>query len=121
MTTPAGGDVGLESALSELRRTLSDTRSALARVQARPTTTPDERRALQREALSGALGTDMQRLARHVASGETSWPEVFEGISPHTDLLRDHLDRMVATHAESVRRRIEADPEFDPRAPHEDG
>lgn len=120
MTTPGWGDGGLDSALRELRQTLIDTRSALARVQAQPTTTPEERRELQREALSGTLGTDMQRLGRYVQEGETSWPEVFEGISPHTDLLREHLDRMVATHAESVRHRIEADPEFDPRAPHED-
>jgi hypothetical protein len=120
VTSHPGGDFALAAALHDLRQTIADTRSALARVQAVPTTTPDERRELQREALTGSLGEDMQRLARHVEAGETSWAEVFEGDSPYTDLLRDHFDRMVATHAESVRRSIEADPEFDPQAPHED-
>lgn len=118
--TLSGGDFALESALRELRQTITDTRNALARVQSEPTTTPEERRELQREALSGALGSDMQKLARYVESGETSWPEVFEGISPHTDLLRDHLDRMVAIHGDGVRRQLEADPDFDPQTPHED-
>ena len=62
----------------------------------------------------------MQKLARHVRAGETSWPEVFDGGSPYTDLLRGHLDRMIAEHGERVRRSLERDPEFDPRAPHDD-
>ena len=120
MTLPGGGDFAMDAALRELRQTITDTRNALARVQSQPTTTPDERRELQREALSGALGPEMATIARHVESGETSWPEVFEGISPYTDLLRPHLDRMVAEHGDGVRRRLEADPEFDPQASHEE-
>ena len=50
---------------------------------------------------------------------DTSWPEVFEGISPYDDLLRSHLDRMVAVHGESVRQQVLADPFFDPTTPHE--
>jgi hypothetical protein len=62
----------------------------------------------------------MQTLARHVDAGETSWPEVFEGISPYTDLLKSHLDRMALIHTDDVRVAIEADPTFDPYAPHEE-
>jgi len=120
VTLPGDGDFALEAARRELRQTITDTRNALDRLQSQPTTTPDERRELQREALSGALGPEMATIARHVASGATSWPEVFEGISPYTDLLRPHLDRMIAEHGDSVRHRLEADPEFDPQAPHEE-
>ncbi|GAA3677472.1 hypothetical protein GCM10022237_41140 [Nocardioides ginsengisoli] len=115
MTTGAGHDPWLE-----LRATIAGARAALDRVRAVPTTTPEERRELQRVARSGELGPRMRELAEHVEAGETSWPEVFEGISPYTDLLRDHLDAMVALHGESVRQQLEADPTFDPTAPHED-
>jgi hypothetical protein len=110
----------IETAWREVRDTVASARATLDRVRAEATTTPEERRELQRQALGGELGPDMQRLARHVESGETSWPEVFEGISPYTDLLRSHLDRMVAIHGDGVRARIEGDPTFDPYAPHED-
>jgi hypothetical protein len=109
----------IDAAWRELQATISGARSALDRVRAEPTTTPEERRELQRVALSGELGPQMQQLARHVESGETSWAEVFEGISPYTDLLRGHLDRMIALHGESVRQQVEADPFFDPNASHE--
>lgn len=111
---------GIELALRELRQTVAATRAALARVQAQATTTPEERRELQAQARSGALGADMETIARHVESGETSWPEVFEGISPDTDLLRGHLERMLGQHAAGVRRQLLSDPGFDPLAAHED-
>ncbi len=110
----------IDEAWRELRSTITHAREALDRVRSEPTTTPDERRELQRRALAGELGPDMQRLARHVESGATSWPEVFEGVSPYSDLLRSHLDRMVAIHGERVRRQIQEDPLFDPTQPHED-
>ena len=109
-----------ERAWQELRATLDRARANLDRVRAVPTTTPEERRELQRVAASGELGPEMRELARHVQAGRTTWADVFEGTSPYTDLLRPHLDRMVALHGESVRRQIEADPEFDPMAPHDD-
>lgn len=111
--------MSVDAAWQELRDTVAAARAELDRVRSEPTTTPQERRELQRVALTGELGPQMQRLARHVEAGETSWPEVFEGISPYSDLLRGHLDRMVALHGERVRRRIEADPFFDPMTPHE--
>ena len=109
----------IDAAWRELRSTITSARAALDRVRSAPTTTPQERRELQRVALAGELGPDMQQLARHVESGATSWPEVFEGVSPYSDLLRGHLDRMVAIHGESVRRRLEDDPLFDPTSSHE--
>lgn len=118
MSTPSPEDV--EAAWAELRETIAGARAALDRVRAQPATTPEERRELQRIALSGDLGPEMQTLARHVDAGRTSWPEVFEGISPYTDLLRPHLDNMTALHADSVRRQLQDDPTFDPYAPHED-
>jgi hypothetical protein len=120
MSDAGATNAAIEEAWREVRETVATARATLDRVRAQPTTTPEERRELQQQALSGQLGPDMQQLARHVESGETSWPEVFEGISPYTDLLRGHLDRMAATHAEGVRALIEADPTFDPHQPHED-
>jgi hypothetical protein len=109
----------IDAALRELRQTVAATRAALARVQSHPTTTPEERRELQAQARSGTLGSDMETIARHVETGETSWPEVFESISPDTDLLRGHLERMVEQHAPAVRRQLLSDPGFDPLAPHQ--
>jgi len=114
-----GPQAAIDAAWRELQATISGARAALDRVRAEPTTTPEERRELQRVALSGRLGPQMQELAHHVEFGRTSWPEVFEGISPYADLLQDHLDRMVARHGPSVRRQLEADPLFDPAAAHE--
>lgn len=112
-------DASIEAAWRELQATIAGARAALDRVRAEPTTTPEERRELQQVALTGQLGPDMQRLARHVEAGETSWAEVFEGISPYDELLRSHLDRMVAVHGEGVRQQVLADPFFDPSTPHE--
>lgn len=120
MTDAAATNAAIEEAWRELRDTVATARATLDRVRGEPTTTPEERRELQQQALSGALGPEMQQLARHVESGATSWPEVFEGVSPYTDLLRGHLDRMAATHVDGVRARIEADPTFDPYEPHAD-
>jgi hypothetical protein len=118
--SPEDVNRAIDEGWRELRTTIAHARTTLDRVRATPTTTPEERRELQQQALSGELGRDMQTLARHVEAGETSWPEVFEGISPYTDLLRGHLDRMAQLHTEDVRRAIEADPTFDPLAPHEE-
>jgi hypothetical protein len=119
VTSQAPGADPIEAAWAQLRRTVADARSALDRVRARPTITPEERRELQREALSGALGSDMRRLARHVDAGQTTWADVFDGISPYTHLIRGHLARMADVHAEAVRRQLEAE-DFDALATHED-
>ena len=119
MTGPGGHEQAVVAALRDLRRMVAATRAELDRVRGRPTTTPEERAALQARALSGALGPGMEELARKVRSGRTTWPEVFEGVSPDADLVRDHVDRMLAEHRDAVRRALAADPEFDARAAHE--
>jgi len=109
----------IAAAWRELRATMAHARAALDRVRAEPVLTPEERRRLQADALAGTLGPDMQRLARHVEAGETSWAEVFDGSSPYAGLAATHLDRMIATHADRVRDALWADPEFDALAPHD--
>jgi hypothetical protein len=103
----------------DLRDTMAHARAALDRVRAEPVLTPQERRRLHADALAGPLGPDMQRLARHVEAGGTSWGEVFDGSSPYAGLAAAHLDRMIDAHADRVRDALRADPDFDPSAPHE--
>jgi hypothetical protein len=104
------------AALLAFRATLEMARGHLARVAATPVHTPDEREQLHRDARAGRLGPDMERLARLVEDGETSWGEVFEGSSPHTELLHSHLDTMEQRYAEDWKQALEDDPTFDPRS-----
>jgi hypothetical protein len=117
MTTNDGADDPIRAAWQELQQTLANARTALDRVRAQPVHTADERRELQQDAASGALGRDMQRLAEHVEAGRTSWGDVFEGTSEYSDLLTTHLDRMVEENQEMLKRAIEEDDGFDPMAP----
>ena len=117
MTTNDGADDPIRAAWQELQQTLSNARTALDRVRAQPVHSPDERRQLQQDAASGALGRDMQALAQHIEAGRTTWGEVFEGTSEYSDLLTPHLDRMVEENQEMLRQAIEDDEDFDPMAP----
>ena len=82
----------VDAAHDELREALGALRLALDAARARRRT--DETVALQRQALSGALGADMRTLARRVQGGATTWAEVFDGTSPDVDLARSHVARM---------------------------
>jgi hypothetical protein len=104
------------AALVAFRATIEMARAHVARVAATPVHTPEERAQLHRDALDGRLGPDMERLARLVEDGETSWGEVFEGSSPHAELLHSHLDTMERRYAEDWKRALEDDPTFDPRS-----
>ncbi|KRE94237.1 hypothetical protein ASG76_12740 [Nocardioides sp. Soil774] len=108
------------AALVAFRATLEMAQGHLARVAATPVHTREEREQLHRDALAGALGPDMERLARLVDDGETSWGEVFEGSSPHAELLHSHLDTMEQRYAEDWKRALEDDPTFDPRTVEEE-
>jgi hypothetical protein len=108
------------AALVAFRATLEMAQGHLARVAATPVHTPEEREQLHRDALAGTLGPDMERLARLVEDGETSWGEVFEGTSPHAELLHSHLDTMEQRYAEDWKRALEDDPTFDPRTVEEE-
>ncbi|TGN63144.1 hypothetical protein EXE59_03680 [Nocardioides eburneiflavus] len=103
------------AAMVAFQATLEMARGHLARVAATPVHTPDERHQLHRDALDGRLGPDMERLARLVEDGETSWGEVFEGSSPHAGLLHSHLETMEQRYAEDWKQALEDDPTFDPR------
>jgi hypothetical protein len=103
------------AAMVAFQATLEMARGHLARVAATPVHTPDEREQLHRDALEGRLGPDMERLARLIEDGETSWGEVFEQSSPHAELLHSHLDTMEQRYAEDWKQALEDDPTFDPR------
>ena len=113
---PGPGSDDIDGARRELQTALALAREALDRRRAVPVHTPDERAELQRDALAGRLGVDMQRLAEHIENGDESWQEVFEGIAPHGALFDGHLNRMSEEHAEDIRIAIEQDDEFDPLA-----
>ncbi|WP_310530095.1 hypothetical protein [Nocardioides sp.] len=113
---PGPGSDDIDGARRELQAALALAREALDRRRAVPVHTPDERAELQRDALAGRLGVDMQRLAEHIENGDESWQEVFEGIAPHGALFDGHLNRMSEEHAEDIRIAIEQDDEFDPLA-----
>ena len=66
----------------------------------------DETAALQRQAMSGALGAEMRTLAERVRAGATTWAEVFDGTSPDVDLARSHVGRMAEAHGPELRRQV---------------
>ena len=89
---------------AELREALAALRLALDAARARRRT--DDVAALQRQALSGALGADMRTLAERVRAGSTTWTEAFDGTSPDVDLARTHVARMAETHAVRLRGQV---------------
>jgi hypothetical protein len=114
---PQDPDDRVALAWAELRRSMAAARAALDRVRSTPVHTPEERAQLHRDALSGALGREMQELAEHVDAGRTSWTEAFEGTSPYSSLLDGHLSRMSVESAEAIRLAILEDEDYDPLAP----
>ena len=93
-----------DAAHAELREALGALRLALDAGRARPRT--DQTAALQRQALSGALGADMRTLAERVRAGATTWAEVFDGTSPDVDLARGHVARMADAHGPELRAQV---------------
>jgi hypothetical protein len=94
----------VDVAHAELREALGALRLALDAARARRRT--DETAALQRQALSGALGADMRTLAERVRAGSTTWADVFDGTSPDVDLARSHVARMAGAHGPRLRRQV---------------
>jgi hypothetical protein len=107
-------DDRLEAAHAGFRQALADARSHLARVAATPVHTPEQREELAADARAGQLGPQMRELAERIDAGETSWGEVFEGGSPHADLLLPHLTRMEEQYADHWRVIVRADLGLDP-------
>jgi hypothetical protein len=104
----------LDRARAELRSTMTHARVALEAARLRSAPSREELDQLQEDSRSGQLGPDMQRLAGHVAAGETAWSAVFDGTSPYKELLRGHLTAMGEQFAEPAREVLENDPTFDP-------
>ena len=100
----------LDQARAQLQDTIAATRSHLEASRARLAPTREELEQLQREAASGRLGPDMRRLAGLVAAGRTSWLDVFDGSSPHAQLLAGHLAAMGERYAPAVLESLAADP-----------
>ena len=93
-----------DAAHAELHEALGALRLALDAARARRRT--DETAALQRQALSGALGAGMRTLAENVRAGATTWADVFEGTTPDVDLARTHVARMAETHGPRLRGQV---------------
>ncbi|MBP2471742.1 hypothetical protein JOF53_000614 [Crossiella equi] len=119
MTTPEFSETALREAIAELDQTITTAQDRLYEFERDNQPTREELAALQREALRGELGPDMQRIARQVEDGRDTWQSVFTGTSPLTALLRGHLDRMAQENREAIGQAIEEDEDFDPFPPQE--
>lgn len=104
------------AAWAELGATIAGARAALDRARSTPVHTTEERRELHEDALSGSLGRPMRVLAERIEAGETSWGEVFEGSSPYSDLLQEHLTKMSEEQRTAIRQAVLEDEDFDPLA-----
>jgi hypothetical protein len=113
----SGPEDRILAARAELDQVIARVQEDLYRFQRQNEPTREELQALQDAALRGELGEDMRELARHVDSGRDTWASIFSGNSPHSDLLRAHLDRMVAENREAITTAIAQDPTFDPFPP----
>jgi ABC-type transporter Mla subunit MlaD len=108
------------AATAELDGVIAQARVDLARFERDNQPTAAELRELQQVAESGALGFDMQELARRVDDRTDSWPAIFSGESPNSVLLATHLNRMIEQNQEAARVAIEQDEDFDPFPPPEE-
>ncbi|MGX7825681.1 hypothetical protein ACTG9Q_11370 [Actinokineospora sp. 24-640] len=109
----------LRAAMADLDQVISRAQDDLYRFQRKNQPTREELQALQDAARRGELGGDMRELARRVERGQDSWQAIFSGASPHADLLRGHVERMVEENREAIRTALQENEEFDPLAPSE--
>lgn len=107
--TPSDDAARFERAVGELHAAITDSRSALAAARASQTLGVTER--LQADASAGRLGPELRELAGLVASGRTSWDEVFSGDSAYGALIGPHLGRMADRHAAAAARHLAEDPD----------
>lgn len=102
----------LAQARAQLQEAVAQTRAAIQDARRRMAPTAEEQERLQRDALAGELGPKMQRLARLVEAGDTTWPAIFAGQHPEASLLSEHLDRMGAEHGPALARALAEDEEL---------
>lgn len=92
----------LEAARGELAAGRAELAEAVHALHSQPLLSDEERKALEEQAESGALGDDMRTLVRKIRGGEDTWEAVFAGESPHGALLQTHLTTVLEEHAEDI-------------------
>lgn len=92
----------IAQAQEELTASLADLKVSVEELTSRPLLTEEEKRELEEQAESGALGEDMATLVGKIKDGEDTWERVFSGESPNGALLQSHLTRMVEEHQEDI-------------------
>lgn len=115
------GDPAPHQSVEDAKRALSNELAALRKhgdALAARVRLPEQ--LLQRDALAGTLGADLERLARLVEAGRTTWTAVFDQTSSYDGLAREHLDKMIVAHSAVVRDALRNDPTFDPMADEEE-
>ena len=102
-------DRRMRAATAELDGVMEKAVRDLSRYERENRPSEQDRRALHEAALRGELGHDMRRLARYIENGEDSWDAVFSGRSPHGELLRGHLERMIERNRDAIAQAVEED------------
>lgn len=102
-------DERIRAARTRLDVTLAQAERELARFKRENQPTEEERRQLHEAAIRGDLGDDMRELARRIDRGEDSWDAVFAGESPNVELLRGHIDQMVAENRDAIAEAVAED------------
>lgn len=92
----------IESAREELTVTMADLQATIAKLDAQPLLSDEEREKLEEQAESGELGDDMVELVAKIKGGEDTWEQVFSGQSPNGALLTGHLTRMWEENGEDI-------------------
>ena len=92
----------IESAREELSVTMADLQATIAKLDAQPLMTDEEREKLEEQAESGELGDDMKELVAKIKGGEDTWDAVFSGQSPNGALLTGHLTKMWEENGEDI-------------------
>ncbi|MGN0063047.1 MAG: hypothetical protein ACI379_02295 [Nocardioides sp.] len=91
-----------QSAAADLQVLQADLQETLDEMNSRPLLTDDERKALEDQASSGELGSQMKELVGKIKDGEDTWEAVFAGLSPNASLFQGHLTALVEEHKDDL-------------------
>lgn len=92
----------ISAAQEDLNASLADLQATVDEMNSQPLLSEEEKKALEEQATSGALGEDMKTLAEKIRNGEDTWESVFSGESPNGTLLQGHLTKMFEEHKEDL-------------------
>lgn len=92
----------ISAAREDLTASLADLQATVDEMNSKPLLSEEEKKALEEQAASGALGEDMKTLAEKIRNGEDTWESVFSGESPNGTLLQGHLTKMFEEHKEDL-------------------